>query len=272
MDILNLAISTVPIAQSVEYSCVLFNNWSGVNHPIDYGNVAGTAHWTPPVLLAHSKFADLWSHGDMASPGIENVAETGSTFTLQTEIEVLQTKGLAGDMVIGSNQFNARDPPQVFENITLGPNFPYLSAISMMGPSPDWFSGLSSFCPRGPGGFWFQSFEIATYPFDAGTEQGDTYSINNNPESPHGPIFQLTKDTVPESGILLDPTGTKVLPVMTWKCALTIDTNEEEETLLSGEELGLMEESNPFRSEHRIGDNGRKETNGGLRGLRENDN
>jgi len=271
MDILNLAISTVPIAQSVEYSCILFNNWSGGNHPIEYDIVSGSAHWSPPVLLAHSKFADLWSHGDMASPGIENVAETGSTSTLQTEIEVLQTKGLAGDVVVGSNQFNARDPPQLFESITLGPSFPYLSTISMMAPSPDWFSGLSSFCPRGPGGFWFQSFEIATYPFDAGTEQGVTYSINNNPESPHEPISPLTKDTVPDSGILLDPTGTKVLPVMTWKCTLTNDNEKEEESLLSGEDLGIMAESFGFRSDNRIGNNGRKDASGGLRGLREND-
>jgi len=220
MDILQLAVSTVPITESATYSCTLTNTWSGSRHPVDYANVASMAHWSPPVLLAHNKHVDLWSPGDFASPGIENVAETGSTPALQSEIEVLQTKGLAGEMVIGSGQFNAVDPPQVLDPITLSPNFPYLSTISMVAPSPDWFSGIESFSPRGPGGYWFQTFEIATYPFDAGTEQGTTYTINNDAESPHGPIYQLTKDTVPESGILLDPTGTTVLPVATWSCAL----------------------------------------------------
>jgi len=268
MDIFSLAISTVPISQNVEYSCALVNIWSGKNHPIGYDSVSENAHWSPPVLLAHSKFAELWSSGQIASPGIESVAETGSTSTLQSEIEVLQTQGLAGDLVIGSGQFNARDPPQVFESITLGPSAPYLSTISMMAPSPDWFSGFSSFSPRGPGGFWFQTFELLTYPFDAGTEQGDTYSINNDPESPHGPIFPLTKDTVPDTGILLDPTGTKVLPVMAWRCSLANDAAELEKSNLDGMEM--MAES--LRLEDRIGSKETKDSKGGVRGLRGNDN
>ncbi len=142
------------------------------------------------------------------------------TPVLQNEIEVLQTKGLAGEVVIGVDQFNAADPPQVFDPITLSPGYPYLSTISMVAPSPDWFSGLDSFSPRGPGGYWYQTFEIATYPFDAGTEEGTTYSIDNEPSSPHGPIYQQTRDTVPDSGILLDPTGTTVLPVASWRCDL----------------------------------------------------
>ena len=227
MDILQLAVSEFPISNAAIYTCSLINNWSGTNHPIDYANVSGSAHWTPPVLVAHSKFANLWSPGDFASPGIEGVAETGSTTTLENEIEILQTKGLVGDMVIGNNQFNGSDPPQLFQTVTLTPSFPYFSTISMMGPSPDWFSGIDSFSPRGPGGYWLQYFEIATHPFDAGTEQGSTYSINNDAESPHGPIYQLTRDTVPDSGILLDPTGTTVLPVARWQCALTFSDNEE---------------------------------------------
>jgi len=267
MDILHIAAGSVPITQTVEYSCVLTNNWSGVNHPIGYESVSASAHWSPPILLAHSKFANLWSSGDMASPGIEAVAEIGSTFKLRSEIEILQTKGLAGHMVEGNNQFNAGDPPQLFESITLSPNHPYLSTISMMAPSPDWFSGLSSFCPRGPGGFWFESFEIATYPFDAGTETGDAYSINNVSESPHDPITPLTKDTVPVSGILLDPTGKEVLPVMFWKCTLktTSGIMEEINSTPSGEGFGMstmIKESGMMKEQ---------DPNGGFRGLRGKD-
>jgi len=230
MDINFLAVSQFPISNAAIYTCTLFNEWSGANHPIEYASVSGSAHWTPPVLVAHSKFADLWSPGDFASAGIEGVAETGSTATLESELDVLKTFGLVGDVVIGENQFNGSDPPQLFDQITLTPSHPYFSTISMMGPSPDWFTGIDSFSPRGPGGYWLRYFEIATYPFDAGTEQGTTYSINNAAESPHGPIYQLTSDTVPESGILLDPTGTTVLPVARWQCDLSFsDTVAEVE-------------------------------------------
>jgi len=219
MDILQLAVSSVPINQSVQYTCVFANTWSGARHPIEYPS--GIANWSPPVLLAHSKAVDLWSPGRFASPGIENVAEIGDATVLQEEIEVLQTKGLAGESVLGVQTFNFETQSQQFDPITLSPSYPYLSTVSMIGPSPDWFSGFESFSPRGPGGYWYQSFELATYPFDAGTEQGETYSVDNEAEPVHGPIYQLTKDTVPDSGILLDPTGTTVLPVITWSCNLS---------------------------------------------------
>lgn len=218
MDILSTVRSNVPISQPVQYQCTMTNTWSGANHPIEYPS--GIANWSPPVLVAHSKFADLWCPGEFASPGVEDVAEIGNADVLLEEIEVLQTKGLAGEAVVGRQTFNSVDPPQVFEPLTLCPMHPYLSTITMVGPSPDWFSGIDSFTPRGPGGFWFQSFELATYPFDAGTEQGETYSVENAPSDPHEPIYQLTRDTVPDSGILLDPTGTTVLPVITWSCEL----------------------------------------------------
>ena len=181
---------------------------------------SGSAHWSPPVLLAHNKYVELWSPGDFASPGVETVAESGATPTLQAEIEILQTKGLAGEMVMGVPQFNNMVQSQDLGPITLSPSFPFLSTISMIAPSPDWFSGFESFSPRGPGGYWFETFEVATYPFDAGTEQGTTYTPENDAESPHGPIYQLTRDTVPGSGVFLDETGATVMPVATWKCNL----------------------------------------------------
>eukprot|EP00533_Pseudo-nitzschia_delicatissima_P002600 CAMPEP_0116106304 /NCGR_PEP_ID=MMETSP0327-20121206/15563_1 /TAXON_ID=44447 /ORGANISM="Pseudo-nitzschia delicatissima, Strain B596" /LENGTH=265 /DNA_ID=CAMNT_0003598905 /DNA_START=32 /DNA_END=829 /DNA_ORIENTATION=+ len=250
MDILQLVESTLPISSIAAYSCVLTNTWSGARHPIDYPS--GSAHWSPPVLLAHNRFVDLWTPGDFASPSIENIAELGNTDALQAEIEIYQTQGLAGDFVRGVHQFNAVDPPQVFDPIVLSPSYPYLSTISMIAPSPDWFSGLDSFSPRGPEGYWYKTFDIATYPFDAGTEEGDTYSLDNEESVPHGPIYPLTRDTVPENGVFLDPTGTTVLPVASWRCDLVVDEGVSPE---------VVQDSSPQMNQ-----------SGGLRGDAVNDN
>jgi len=220
MDFLRIVSSNIPATMSVTYSCVLSNKWSNATHPVDYPSIAGSAHWTDPVLVAHSGNYEVWSPTTFATPGVEAVAEGGITGILQDEICLAQYKGLAGEMVIGRNQFNRGDPPQVFETISLTPNFPYLSTITMAGPSPDWFTGFYNVLPVDAQQFWYESFEIETYPWDAGTETGETYSISNLPEDPHVPIFRLTKDTVPASGILLDPTGTEVLPVASWSCAI----------------------------------------------------
>jgi Spondin_N len=121
--------------------------------------------------------------------------------------------------VIGQDQFNSADPPQTFDDITLTPDFPLLSTISMMAPSPDWFSGIFDVNPA-VDGVWLEEFSISTYPFDAGTEMGTTYSITNPASTPRSVIYPLVASTVPQNGILLDPTGTKVLPVAMWSCTL----------------------------------------------------
>jgi hypothetical protein len=221
MDILQTSISTIPVTQNVLYSCVLTNNWTMENHPVDYPS--GSAHWSPPVMVTHNKNYEVWAPNKLATPGVEFVAETGSTSILQDEVRDAQSQNATGDIIIGTTQFLSDDPTQSFEPILMTANYPYLSTISMIAPSPDWFTGVYNFLPVGASGggcFWFQSFEIATYPWDAGTEKGEFYSINNDPEDPHEPIFQLTNNTVPDNGVFLDSTGTDVLPVAIWKCSI----------------------------------------------------
>ena len=75
MDILQIVSSNVPTSQSVAYSCVLTNKWSMATHPVDYADISDSAHWSSPVLVAHSSSYELWSPGKLASLGVENVAE-----------------------------------------------------------------------------------------------------------------------------------------------------------------------------------------------------
>lgn len=236
MDFLSRIPSTVLASQSVAYSCTLTNIWSGATHPILYDTISGNAHWSPPVLVAHNADYTLWAPNTLASPGVEDVAEMGSTQDLEKEIEEAQDKGTAGDSVVGTNQFNNRNSPQTLDTIAMTPDFSLLSAITMVAPSPDWFSGIYNvdLIDRTTGSgsnVWYESFEIATYPWDAGTEQGDTYTINNNPEAEHRPIARLTKDTVPDNGILLNPDGTEVLPMAIVACTLVGSSCSDSEEL-----------------------------------------
>jgi len=103
----------------------------------------------------------------------------------------------------------------------LTPWFDMMSSITMVAPSPDWFTGFYNVRPIDDNSMvWLESFEIATYPWDAGTETGDNYGISNPAEDPKAPILRLTKDTVPDNGVLLNSDGTEVLPMATWTCTL----------------------------------------------------
>ena len=61
--------------------------WSLASHPQAY---VGSAHWSPPVVAAHSSDYVMWELGGIATSGVEIVAETGSTFTLRNELQALQ--------------------------------------------------------------------------------------------------------------------------------------------------------------------------------------
>jgi len=218
---LSRVLSTIPASHSVTYNCTFYNNWSAENHPVGYPS---DAHWSPPVIAAHAESYRMWELGGLATAGVERVAEVGSTSTLERELRDATEEGNVGGFVKGRVTFNSDTQSQMLaDDIALTPRFDRMSSVTMIAPSPDWFSGFDGVRPiDDDGGVWLRSFEVATYPWDAGTETGDDFVLSNPPEDPHVPILRFTKDTLPSSnnGVFLNPDGTEVLPVATWKCEL----------------------------------------------------
>ena len=68
----------------------------------------------------------------------------------------------------------------------------------MLAPSPDWFIGIDSvnLCDNGT---WRENLNVIMLPpYDAGTEEGTTFSTDNNPTDPRFNIFKITNNTVGE--------------------------------------------------------------------------
>lgn len=87
--------------------------------------------------------------------------------------------------------------------------------------SPDWFTGFYDFDAINPlTQTWYRQFNIETFPFDAGTEEGNTYRLGNPPTNPQEPILRLDVDTVPSTGVFLNDSEDEVLPVAKWVCLL----------------------------------------------------
>merc|ERR1712013_168125 len=116
----------------------------------------------------------MWSEDEMATEGVEMVAETGSPDMVLDEIAASSS---TGDAVLGQATFNSDTQMQSFSSIDMTSTRHLLSTITMIAPSPDWFSGFYDFDAINPmTDTWFREFTIETYPFDAGTEEGDTYA------------------------------------------------------------------------------------------------
>jgi len=65
----------------------------------------------------------------------------------------------------------------------------------MLAPSPDWFIGIDSLdmCNNGT---WRESMNVTMLPpWDAGTDDGASFTSSNDATNPHVNIFQITNST-----------------------------------------------------------------------------
>ena len=95
-------------------------------------------------------------------------------------------------------------------NVEVNTDYPLVSAISMIAPSPDWFVGVRdySLCDTTTGK-WIDKIVKHLPLYDSGTDKAKTFVHTNIPNNPHVPILLITK--IPEDAMKeqsLKPFGT----------------------------------------------------------------
>ena len=84
-------------------------------------------------------------------------------------------------------------------------DFPYVSLVTMLAPSPDWFTGIMkvSLC-NASSGMWMDSWTINDIrPWDAGTDDGATFGAGDAATMPQGVITEITKMEPPSNFMLI---------------------------------------------------------------------
>jgi hypothetical protein len=168
---------------AVEYMLEFEGLWNGTH--VEGGTLPGGAHFTTLIGATHDAGDPLWEAGGMATPGIEKVAELGSTPVLSIEIQARITAGSAGEEITASsiNSF----PTTTQSTFEIEVDDPNATLISMVAPSPDWFVGVSDVSLRS-GDSWVQALTVDLHPYDAGTEEGSGFSLSNPATDPQEPI------------------------------------------------------------------------------------
>ena len=64
-------------------------------------------------------------------------------------------------------------------SIEVDSDFPFVTLVSMIGPTPDWFVGVSALSLRDKGA-WVETLSVDLFPYDAGSDSGDT-ELSSNP-------------------------------------------------------------------------------------------
>jgi hypothetical protein len=176
--ILLLAAPLVASADCAEYEIVFEGIWNDSHATLPF---PGGAHFTALIGDTHAPGAVLWAEGDLASFEVELVAELGSTGFLSNLVSSRIKAGTAGELVVvsGISSF----PGERSAIFGIDSAHPEISLVSMVAPSPDWFVGVSGLSLRDESG-WIDELSVELTPYDAGTEDGSGFSLNNLPTSP----------------------------------------------------------------------------------------
>ncbi|MEM7586498.1 MAG: spondin domain-containing protein [Acidobacteriota bacterium] len=190
--LITFTLSVPATAQDTDAQCMLqFDaTWSAQTHPIDFPE---GAHFSPLIGATHNDTAVFWQSGELATPGIQQVAETGQTGMFTSEINAVIGMGNAESVINGGA---AGAPGMTQANFDVSLDHPRITVVTMIAPSPDWFvgtNGLNLF----ENGSWRETTVFDLLPYDAGTDSGATFNSPDQPTVPPEPIFRISEDPLP---------------------------------------------------------------------------
>ena len=170
-------------ASRATYEVTFQGNWTLDSTP---GGVVGGAHFTTLIGAVHNDDVTFWRSGGLASPGVEEVAETGFTGRFRSELEASPH---AAAIISQGVAFGGTGSATLSIDVTT--DHPLVTLLSMIGPSPDWFVGISGRSLIDASGQWLEEDEVDLFPYDAGTEEGDEFSLSNPATDPQGVITSI---------------------------------------------------------------------------------
>ena len=166
------------------YTVTFKGNWNTTSTP---GGVVGGAHFTTLIGAVHNSDVTFWASGGTATAGVESVAEIGGTSTFKSEINSATTGTVRATV---QESGTGATGTRTFE-VTFSRTHPLLTLLSMIGPSPDWFVGVSGLSLLDGSDAWRSSYTRDLFPYDAGTEDGEEFSLSNSATNPRGTITSL---------------------------------------------------------------------------------
>jgi len=185
-----LALSLSSYAQNgtATYSVVFTSNWTPEAHPD--GPIPSGAHWSKLVGATHNSEVTFFEMGEIASPGVEDVAELGNNDLFYNEVNTAIGNNTALELIDGPGLATGTGEITI-EAFTASTDHPLVSLISMIAPSPDWVIAINSLSLTDENGIWKPEIIIDLYPYDAGTDSGINYTSADEDTNPKEPMSSL---------------------------------------------------------------------------------
>lgn len=199
--------STAHAADTTRYEIRFAATWTADSHPLEYP--AG-AHFSGLIGATHGNAYRVFEDGGTATAGLEALSEHGAHSPLNSEIRAAIKDGKAGVLFESGPLFTF--PGSIEARFTVDAAHPYVSAVAMIAPSPDWFTGVSNVSLR-KDGKWINRLTYPLYAWDAGTDSGTTYTANDKDTRPRQSV-RMNASAHFAHNRLLKPVGTITLTRM----------------------------------------------------------
>lgn len=170
----------------VSYRATFNSTWSPETHPSDNFPPEGLAHWSRLVGATHNETVTFWEVDELASVGIKDVAERGSNTQINNEVDAAITAGSADAYLFGNAL--GSDTGTITLEFDVVSTHDHVTLVTMIAPSPDWFTGVTGQPLRDVNGQWLDEVVVDLYPYDAGTDSGTDYRSANSITNPAQPI------------------------------------------------------------------------------------
>ena len=200
-------------AGTATYEVIFFNQITDT----EPGAASSLRHYSPMVTVAHGSAWTPFSIGQTASDGVKDVAEIGATTQILSEASA---QGATTQVAATRRAYPQRvSSGYQVAQIAVDATRPRLSALTMIAPSPDWFTGFSnvSACNE-TSGSWLDEIDadkyfantvgtttaqghfivqaplymFPVYGLDAGTDSGSSFTAANSATSPRQAISYLS--------------------------------------------------------------------------------
>lgn len=169
---------------SATYKLTFNATWSKNTHP---KNFPSGPHFSPLIGGVHNDKTSIWKKGEISSAGMESMAETGSVSSIS---RIMKNDNNINSTIKGS--LLNPSPKMLSLTFKIYKNHPYLSIVSMLAPSPDWFVGINSLKLLDESNNWIMEKIIDLKLYDAGTDSGTRFTSSNSDTNPKEPIKELS--------------------------------------------------------------------------------
>jgi hypothetical protein len=177
-------VESCPYDEAACYNITFTGHWTATAQG---GALPAGAHFTVLAGSVHRVDTSVWRLGQVASPGVEQIAETGQLARFLEEHADARARGDAASLVCGDR---IGPTGTVHTSVVVPKSRPHISVISMVAPSSDWFVGVDSLSLLDDGGAFKDSIQVWLRLNDAGTERDDrAFSLANAAMQPAEPIL-----------------------------------------------------------------------------------